>query len=182
MKRKIVVVSALLTSLLICFAGYKLVERNVIIDIFESVMERYEEVYRIAYGVGVKFNKEEIKDENGKQYFVLQEEKYTSVEDIKNLLESVLTQGYINDGMHWVIGKPNAFYKEIADVLCIAHADVIGLGIPTEICSIESKDDNKIVLIATNGERLYQLTLLKIENQWFIDDIVFGEKGKFGGD
>ena len=129
-----------------------------------------------------KYYAEEVKDKNGYSYFILQEENYINVEDIRNLMESTFSQRYINDGMHWVIRKPNAFYKEIADVLCIAHADVIGLGIPTEICSIESKDDNKIVLIATNGERLYQLTLLKIENQWFIDDIVFGEKGKLGGD
>ena len=86
-------------------------------------------------------------------------------------MESTFSQRYINDGMHWVIGMKNSLYKEIEGVLCRAHADAIGLGIPTEICSIERKHNN-IVLIATNGERQYQLILLKQNGKWLIDDIV----------
>ena len=173
MKKRINIALIVLVAIgipLLAFRCYKYVEYKMVNAIFIDVMERYQEPYRVVYG-SVSFSQKVLKDEEGFEYFILEEENYTSVEDIRVLLESIFTQNYINNSKHWVIGTTRPFYKEIDGVLCKAHSDAIALGIPTELHKIESKSDTRLVLLALTDLRWFRFTLVKEGDEWFIDDI-----------
>lgn len=140
-------------------------------EIYAQVLKDYKELSRVIYASSLKADTEELTDENGMIYFRVLEEKYQSIEDIKKLMASVLTEEYIRDHMSWVLDVESPLFKELNGELCIAMKDAIGMGIPTGIQSIYLFDETHLQLLGYNAEDSYFVSLVKQDDKWLINEL-----------
>ncbi len=146
-------------------------EKGMAEEIYAQVLQDYNELSRVIYGSSLKADTEELLDEKGMIYFRVLEEKYQRIEDIEELMASVLTEEYIRDHMSWVLGRERPLFKELDGKLCIAMKDAIGSGVPTGIQTIYLFDETHLQFLGYNEDHSYFVTLLKQGDRWLISEL-----------
>jgi hypothetical protein len=148
--------------------------------IIDDIMPKYYEVEAIFYG-GFDELGDEILDENRQLYSIIESDKYKSLEDIFEMIDSVYTDTYRQMYYQWATEGEYSQYKEIDGMLCQAHADAVsGMTLQPEIVEIVEVTDLKIVvdMICDEGDlgpRVATVVLLNIDGKWLIDSIEFKE-------
>lgn len=145
-------------------------------EIYAQVLEDYKELSRVIYGSSLKVDTEELMDDNGMIYFRVLEEKYQSIEDIEELMASVVTEGYIRNHMSWVLGGEHPLFKEVNGELCIAMMDAIGIGTPNRIFRVYQFDETFLKVQGYNEDDTYFVSLAKQEDKWLIDELGIVER------
>lgn len=174
MKRtKIIIICCVFLLLL---TGCQSKKQEDALKIYQNICADYDEVMRVIYHGLVEVG-EEITDENGFPYFVLQEEKYNEITEIKDLLVSVFSEKYIEEHLTWVYEGESPLYKEIEGNLCIAMKDAAGGALPKEyVSTLEVSDEQMILLMKKTDEtdETYKIYLTKCADRWVIDNIMPG--------
>lgn len=151
--------------------GGKTTAEREVEEIYEKVLENYHEAKTLIYGTSIELG-EEITDEKGQIYFVVEEPAYQDLESIQKVLKSTFSTAYIETYLSWVLEGEYPFYKEINGRLCVAMADAVGQAPTKEIVSILDKREDLIKIIAAGYENeSYEITLIQEENEWVIDQI-----------
>lgn len=143
--------------------------------IIDGLMPSYNEMYKLLYSGIETGNEESITDNNGNEYLVLQNDLYTSVEDIRVAMEAVLTKEFIKDDYYnWVLDNDYPKYKEINGKLCSAMIDGMGFKLQSKVLEIEQKSDSEIILLmqweTNEGPENVLVTLKNIDGNWRIDN------------
>lgn len=151
-------------------------ERDKAEEIYAQVLENYKELNRVIYLGGLETEKEELSDEKGMIYFRVLDKKYQSIEDIEELMASVVTEGYIRNHMSWVLGGEHPLFKEVNGELCIAMMDAIGIGTPNRIFRVYQFDETFLKVQGYNEDDTYFVSLAKQEDKWLIDELGIVER------
>lgn len=82
--------------------------------IAENTLPNYSKINKIFNGY-IETKGEVIMDENNNAYMEVNDEKYKSIDDIKDLLESVFTTEYIDKKYNKIFESEYSYFKEIKD-------------------------------------------------------------------
>ena len=149
--------------------------------IIDELMPAFREMKKLISGGLDTRGAEVIEDENGDIYFVLQDDVYKSVEDIRTAMESVLTERFIMDNRYYRIIHGNyPLYKDIDGKLCTAMMDYPVSHWYSEVLGIEQRSDTEMILRmqCEDGEGLKDVlvTIKNIDGNWRIDDFKYGSE------
>lgn len=144
-------------------------------EIYGNVYEHWMEAKILIYGALIETG-QEVTDENGQVYFVVEEPAYQDLESIRTVLNSAFSAAYIETHLSWVLGGERPFYKEIDGRLCVAEMDAVGESPTKKVVSIlDWKEDQiKIKVAADDADdffEFYEITLVQEENGWVIDQL-----------
>lgn len=158
-------------SLFIVGCGEKTTAEKEVEEIYIKVFENYQEAKTLIYGTSIELG-EEITDEKGQIYLVVEEPAYQDLESIQNVLKSTFSTAYMETYLSWVLEGEYPFYKEINGCLCVAMADAIGEAPTKEVVSILDRGEDIIRMVVAGSENeSYEMTLIYEENEWVIDQI-----------
>ncbi len=161
-------------SILVVGCGEKDKHREVE-EIYGYVYEHWQEAKILIYGALIDTG-EEVTDENGQLYFMVEEPAYQDLESIRKVLKSTFSTAYIETYLSWVLGGKYPLYKEIDGRLCVAEADAIGESPTEEVVSVLhwAEDEIKIKVAAEDEDdffEFYEITLVQEGNEWVIDQL-----------
>lgn len=141
--------------------------------IVDELMPYYYETKKVFYN-GLETG-EEIQDENGDTYLIVESDKYKSLDDIRKVAESVFTNNYLEKLYKWGLEGEQPKYKEIDGKLCTAMSDAVGMGLQPDVIAIEKKSDMEIVvqMQSEEGEEIedVSVTITNVDGNWRIDNI-----------
>lgn len=145
--------------------------------IIDNIMPLYKEMNRLIYA-GLDIYSDEIIDEKGQIYFLVKDDKYDSVEDIKAAIEAVLTENLINHNYYsWVLGGDYPYYKNIEGKLCQAMIDAVCTPLLPEVKGIKQISENEMILNmqedTDDGLKEVLVTLKNIDGNWKFDDFTY---------
>jgi len=126
-------------------------------NIINEILPIYHEINTIFNGF-IETKGDVIMDENGNAYMEVTDEKYKSIDDIKNLLSSVFTTEYIDERYSKTLESENPIFKEMEDRLYVAAVGGV----------IKPPSDNPIEKIDL------------LENNSFLAVLIFGENSPSG--
>lgn len=144
-------------------------------EIYGNVFKHWQEAKILIYGALIETG-EEVTDENGQAYFVVEEPAYRDLESIRKVLKSTFSAAYIETHLSWVLEGNYPLYKEINDHLCVAEADAVGESLTDEIVSVLNWEEDEIKIKVTIEDEddffeFYEITLVQEGNEWVIDQL-----------
>lgn len=142
--------------------------------IIDDLMPLYREMNRLIYGGLDTYSEEIIEEESGHIYFAVNDDKYTSLDDIRTAMEAVLTKDFINKSYYnWVLEGDYPYFKEIDGKLCVAMLDAVPTPLLSEVKGVEQMSDSEMVLMmqedTDDGIKDVKVTLKNIDGNWRID-------------
>lgn len=169
--------------LTVTFTGCEEIDKNDDINaedatkIVEEVLPIYNEINTIFNGF-IETKGDVIMDENGNAYMEVTDEKYKSIDDIKNLLSSVFTTEYIDERYSKNLESEYPIFKEIEDKLHAAVVSgVIKPPFDDPIEKINLLENNSFSAVIKFGEEspsgISKPTFYfkKVNDTWLIDEI-----------
>ncbi len=155
-------------------AGVKL---NAATDVINEILPMYVEANKILNGY-IETEGKVVEDESGKAYKKVVSDKYKSVDDIKNLLNSVFAAEYIDKKYNKIFERDYPAFKEIEGQLYVAVMSGMIKPLSSnpieEINNIE-KDSFSVVVKFGGGESGPEskstFYFINQNNKWLINNI-----------
>ncbi len=186
MRRRTMIINKLIlffTIVLTVFTGCEEIDKNDDINdeyatkIVEEILPIYHEINTIFNGY-IETKGDVIMDESSNAYMEVNDEKYKSIDDIRNLLGSVFTAEYIDKKYNKIIESEYPPFKEMEGKLYVAVVSGV----------IKSPSDNPIEKIDLLGNNSFSAVLIfgenspseilkstfyfkKVNDNWLIDEI-----------
>ncbi|MCM1027496.1 MAG: hypothetical protein NC432_13770 [Roseburia sp.] len=144
-------------------------------EIYGTVYENWQEAKQLIYGALIETG-EEVTDESGQAYLMVEELSYQNLEDVRKVLQSAFSTAYIETNLSWVLEGSYPLYREIDGRLCVAEMDAVGEFLADEIVSVGNFEKDKIQIKVASEDAvdpltLYEITLVKEGSGWVIDEM-----------
>lgn len=142
--------------------------------IIDDLMPLYREMNRLIYGGLDTYSEEIIEEESGHIYFVVKDNKYSSIDDIRSVMENVLTKDFISHSYYnWVLGGDYPYFKEVDGKLCVAMLDAVSTPLLSEVKGVNQMSESEMVLLmqedTDDGIKDVLVTLKNVDGNWRID-------------
>lgn len=170
-------ISLIMTALVSCQSGY---DEKELISAMEELAPKASELYSIIYGSSIKTSP--LEESNG--YYLVTDERYSSIADIKAAMKEVFSEDYIKvlsntafDGVSADEGSIGAKFKEINGKL------YVDLSVTSDFGEMHEFELDSLVVLKQNrykakvrissGDSTLEVTLQKEDGVWKLDSSLY---------